>query len=151
MTAYISSIIAAAVLSGTASLLSPESWRKYVGMITGVVILCTIISPLSKTDVADIFDSIDSRISAQETEAGEELRLDMIKKELSERVNRDIKERMKKEFNADINAEAEISADADGNITGVSEIVIDRRLSETAVNRLCEVYGIEKASIRFDK
>lgn len=151
MTAYISSIIAAAVLSGTASLLSPESWRKYVGMITGVVILCTIISPLSKTDVADIFDSLDSRISAQETEAGEELRLDMIKKELSERVNRDIKERMKKEFNADINAEAEISADADGNITGVSEIVIDRRLSETAVNRLCEVYGIEKASIRFDK
>ena len=151
MTAYISSIIAAAVLSGTASLLSPESWRKYVGMITGVVILCTIISPLSKTDVADIFDSIDSRISAQETEAGEELRLDMIKKELSERVNRDIKERMKKEFNADINAEAEISADADGNITGVSEIVIYRRLSETAVNRLCEVYGIEKASIRFDK
>lgn len=151
MTAYISSIIAAAVLSGAASLLSPESWRKYVGMITGVVIIWTIISPLSKTDAGDIFKSLDSRISARETEAGEKLRLDMIKKELSERVNKDIKERMKKEYNADINAEAEISADDNGNITGVSEIVIDGRLSETAVNRLCEVYGIEKASIRFDK
>lgn len=151
MTAYISSIIAAAVLSGAASLLSPESWRKYVGMITGVVILCTIISPLSEIDVSDIFDSLDTRISVQETEAGEKLRLDMIKKELEKRVNMDIKERMKKEFNAGINAAAEISTDADGNITGVNEIVINGRLPETAVNRLCEVYGIEKASIRFNK
>lgn len=148
MTAYISSIIAAAVLSGAASLLSPENWRKYVGMITGIVILCTIISPLSEISVTDIFDSFETRISTQETTEGEELRLDMIKKELSSRVNADIEERIRKEFGADIKANTEIAADADGNITGVKKIVVDGRLTETAVNRLCEVYGIEKASIK---
>lgn len=148
MTAYISSIIAAAVLSGAASLLSPEKWRKYVGMITGVVILCTIIAPLSEINVTDIFSSLESGVSEQETAEGEELRLDMIKKELSSRVDTDIEERLKREFGADIKASSEIGVDADGNITGVNKIVIDGRLTEAAVNRLCEVYGIEKASIK---
>ncbi|MDO5398098.1 MAG: stage III sporulation protein AF [bacterium] len=148
MTAYISSIIAAAVLSGAASLLSPEKWRKYVGMITGVVILCTIISPLSEIKATDIFDSLESRISTQETAEGEELRLDMIKNELSSRINSDIEERIKREFGTNIKARAEIGADSEGNITGVNKIVIDGKLTETAVNRLCEVYGIEKASIK---
>ena len=148
MTAYISSIIAAAVLSGAASLLSPENWRKYVGMITGVVILCTIISPLSEMNVIDIFDSLERNVITQEAADGEELRLDMIKKELSSRVNTDIEERLKKEFGLKIAAKTEIGVDDDGNITGVNKIIIDGKLTEMAVNRLCEVYGIEKASIK---
>ena len=65
MTNYVTSIVAAAIFAGMASVLSPEKWRKYVGMITGIVIICIVISPIMKTNTVKIFDDFNSKISSQ--------------------------------------------------------------------------------------
>jgi len=147
MTSYISSIIGAAILSGIASLLSPASWRKYVGIVSGIVILCTLIAPLSDIRVTELF-SADIPPAEVRTEDGEELRLRMVRDELKRRIEADIEERLLKEFGERVKASADIGVSADGKITGVNAIVTDRKISAAASRRLCEVYGVEGVSVK---
>lgn len=142
MTRYITSIIGAAALAGTASVLSPEKWKKYVGIITGIVIICTVLSPFMKTNITGVFDDFNTRFTASELEKGEQIRLDMIKSQLAEGINTDIENRMREEFHLKVKAKTDIGINDEGKITGVNEIEIDGRLSNAAKNRLCEVYGI---------
>ena len=147
MSVYIASVISAAILSGAASLLSPDSWRKYVGMITGIVILATIIAPLSRISVSEVFSSFNEPVTEQEISDGEQFRLQMIEDELTGRINTDIENRMRDEFNIKVHADAEIGVDSGGKITGVKKITVDRSLPENAKQRLCEVYGVKGISV----
>ncbi len=149
MADYISSIICAGILSGAASLLSPEKWRKYVGVITGLIVICAVIAPLSDVRVEDIFSSISESNTESVTEEGEELRMDMVEEELQKRVEEDVEKRLNDEFGISAEAHVEIGVDDEGKITGVKKIEVSgERLTEAAKKRLCEVYGIEEAAVR---
>lgn len=149
MSDYIASIIAASVLSGVSSLLSPDKWKKYVGIITGLVVICTILSPLSEMSVYDVFNSF-GEVSAESVEAdGNLLKANMIKEEMTQRINEDIEKRLLDEFGIKAKSDADIGIDADGKITGVKAVTVTGKgITELAIKRLREVYGVEKISIR---
>ena len=150
MTNYVTSIVAAAIFAGMASVLSPEKWRKYVGMITGIVIICIVISPIMKTNTVKIFDDFNSKISSAEIEDGEKIRIEMISTKLEEGINRDIEQRMKTEFDINVKATAEVGFNDEGKVTGVNAIKIKGKLKPEAAKRLCEVYGIGENEIKQD-
>ena len=47
MKAYFLMILGAAVLSALASIMSPEKWRGYIRLVTGIIILSCIVSPIA--------------------------------------------------------------------------------------------------------
>ena len=59
MKQYIITIIGATLLSAMANILSPDTWRKYISVITGFIIISCIISPISKLAKVDIFSGFD--------------------------------------------------------------------------------------------
>lgn len=142
MKAYILTIIGATLLSAYASNLAPESWRKYVKIITGLVLIICILSPLKTLVKTDWFGDFDiAEISGVEGKTQTEL----ISEELSERVKDDIEERLRNEYNINASARVKISVNDKGEITGVKEIrVSGANLSAAAKNRLCEVYGTDE-------
>ena len=143
MKGYIISVIGAALLASAASMLAPEKWSKYINIITGLVVICTIISPVAKISPEDIFSSFTSE--PELVQEGEELRQTLIEEELEKRINEDIEQRLEQEFNIKCRAQCKISADAEGKIERVEKITIyDAELPPKAAARLCEVYGIDK-------
>lgn len=140
MKTYILAIIGATLLSAYAANLAPQSWRKYVQIITGLVLIICILSPLKSLVGADIFGEFDvSELKIAEGKTQTEL----IVQELSERVEADVEERLSREFNIRVAAEAEISVNERGEIEGVKKIrVSGDKLSAAAKARLQEVYGV---------
>lgn len=140
MKTYIITIIGATLLSAYAANLAPQSWRKYVQIITGLVLIICILSPLKSLVGADIFGEFDIselRIAEGKTQT------ELIVQELSQKVEADAEERLMREFNLQVTAKAEISVNDRGEIEGVKAIrVSGDKLSAAAKARLCEVYGV---------
>ena len=131
------------MLSAMAQILSPESWRKYVSFITGLVVISCIISPvenLARTKAfsfgfSDNATDIRGAVSQQE----------LINKELSDRISADIEERLLSEFNLDITASVELKLNSGEQIEGVEKIRIKgAELNRKAIERLEDVYGTDK-------
>lgn len=141
MKAYIITIIGATLLSAMAGIMSPEKWRGYVQVITGLVIISCIISPASAIVKSDIFDSFDS--VEQNIAESENLQTDLVMEELKKRINDDIRARMQKEFNLSVTADSDIRVNEEGAIEGVDSVrIYGDKLTDRARSRLCEVYGL---------
>lgn len=140
MKAYILTIIGATLLSAYASNLAPESWRKYVRIITGLVLIICILSPIKSLVSTDLFEDFDiAEIGGVEGKTQEEI----VVSELGKRIEDDIAARMKKEFDLNVSAEVTISVNEAGEIEGVKEIrTSGDALTNAAKSRLCEVYGV---------
>lgn len=144
MKQYIITIIGASVLSGAAHILTPASWVKYVKLITGLVILSVIASPLTSISKVNLF----SDFSIEQTEIDENVQINTISQELEERIKTDIKERIKNEFSREAEAEVIITLNENNEITGVTHItVITDANREKVISRMCEVYGINRDEV----
>lgn len=144
MKQYIITIIGAAVLCGAAHLLTPVNWVKYVKIITGLVILSIIASPIAEIKNINIF----SDFSVPKSELNESLQIDTISTELEKRINQDIEERIKNEFFCEATAKSTVSVNENNEITGVSHIkIITKAEPARLTERLCEIYGIEKDGV----
>ncbi len=147
MKSYIITIIGAALLAAAWGILAPEKWKGYVQIITGLVIISCIISPLAsimKTDMSDIFSGFEG-VSAFEDDENNDLQGDIIKAELKKRIDNDIEERMQNEYKLNISADCDIRVNDDGEIEGVDSIrITGGKLSDSAKKRLCEVYGVRQ-------
>jgi len=148
MKEYLMSVIAAALLSGIASLLSPEKWRKYIGIVTGLVLLCSVVSPILRIEADELF--VGFEIQDELSFENEEFRMKMIEEELSEKICRDVEERLRTEFGCETEAEVKIGINKEGKITGVEEISVNSHISNAARERLKEVYGVEKIRVSED-
>lgn len=141
MKAYIITIIGATLLSAIGAIIALEKWRGYVQLITGLVIISCIISPITsilKSDILNGFESIEENVTNSEN-----IQQDLVIKELEKRINEDISARLEREFDLSVSAECEILVNGDGEIEGVDEIYIyGDKLTDSAKNRLCEVYGL---------
>ena len=135
MKEYIITIIGATLLSAMAGIIAPEKWRSYVQVITGLVIISCIISPVTAIVKSDIFDGFDS---VQENIAdSSNMQTELV-------IDEDIKARMEKEFKLSVTAECEIMVNDDGEITGVDSVrVYGDKLTDRARSRICEVYGLK--------
>lgn len=140
MKAYILTIIGATLLSAYASNLAPESWRKYVRIITGLVLIICILSPIKSLVSTDLFEDFDI------TEFGEvegKTQEEIVVSELGKRIEDDVAARLKKEFDLNVSAEVMISVNEAGEIEGIKEIRTSGDvLTNAAKSRLCEVYGV---------
>ena len=133
MKEYIITIIGATLLSAMAGIIAPEKWRSYVQVITGLVIISCIISPVTAIVKSDIFDGFDS---VQENIAdSSNMQTELVIEELKNRI---------KEFKLSVTAECEIMVNDDGEITGVDSVrVYGDKLTDRARSRICEVYGLK--------
>ncbi len=144
MKGYIITIIGASLLSGIAHILAPASWVKYVKLITGLVILSVIASPLTSISKINLF----SDFSIEENEIDENIQINTIAKELEARIEADIKDRIKTEFFSEAEAEVKIALNENNEISGVTHIkIITDAEKEKIISRMCEVYGIDKDEV----
>lgn len=147
MREYILSITGAAVLSSFASMLSPENQRKYIGVITGLVIISCIISPLSKFSKSDLFKGFD--YIENHDEYTYDMQKEILLDELSKSISRDVTERLSDEYGISVNAAVSVSVNDNGEINGINEIRIGgAHLTKSQKARLCEVYGIREENIK---
>lgn len=146
MKSYIISVLGATILGAMASVLSPERWRQYVKLISGLVILCCLIAPAAALR-GDGFKVFDESVSV--TDENGDVQLNMVKSELKKRISGDIEKRLREEFHLNVRADCEIDITGDGKIKGVKKIYIrGARLTDAALSRLCEVYGVKANEVK---
>ena len=141
MKSYFLMILGAAVLSALASIMSPEKWRGYIRLVTGIIILSCIVSPVSNLlgrngtfNVPEISTS---------TNYDEDMHKELILEELTERIESDIEARMAREYGANISARVKIDINDNNEIEGVTRITIRGTLPENAKRELTSIYGVD--------
>lgn len=137
MKQYICTVAAVAIIAALSDILIPKTWQKYTAILTGSILLITLISPLLR-----IRGITPPQISFPEIEIREYSVTDEIKAKLKLQVEEDIKKRIKNEFNASVDADINIIV-SDGNIIGVSEIYLYSKEVPGIAERLREVYGCQ--------
>lgn len=147
MKGYIISIAVASVISAVITMLTPKGWEKYVGMVTGIVVVMCIGQPLLKLMRTDVFEGF--RLETEyHADAGNELLREEIRKELTERVETDAEQRLLNEFGAVCSVSAVISANSAGQITGVEHMTIyGGNIDNAAIGRLRDVYGVKEVEL----
>ncbi|MGM9936958.1 MAG: stage III sporulation protein AF [Candidatus Ornithomonoglobus sp.] len=146
MKAYIISIAAASVISAVVTILTPKGWTKYVGIVTGLVVVMCIGQPLLQLMRTDVFE--DFKYETERTsENGSQMLMEEIKKELTERIEEDAEQRLKNEFGAECEVSAVVSVDSAGKISGIEEMtVIGGNIDNAAIGRLRDIYGVKKVN-----
>ena len=141
MKSYFLMILGAAVLSALASIMSPEKWRGYIRLVTGIIILSCVVSP-----VADLLGRsggfIIPEISASSA-YDEDMHTQLVIDELTKRIETDIESRMAREYGANIKARVKIDINENNEIEGVTRITIRGTLPPNAKSELSSIYGVD--------
>lgn len=146
MKAYILMVVGAAMLSAFADMFAPESWRKYVKIATGLMILAVLLTPVLKLKDVDLFSGFSPDISAAEQTSVS--LTDGVAKQLKENVEQDAEERIETEFATDARVSAEIDTTDDGKIRGVRKLYVHTDRNEMRIQkRLAEVYGVAESEV----
>lgn len=146
MKEYILTIIGATLLSVLADVISPEQWRKYIQLLTGLVIVSCILTPAFKIVDLDLFSGFE--LTDTNLEEGEKLQQELVVDELEKRVAEDAKQRIVSEFQCEAEVEAEVSVDEQMQITGVKKIRIrGKNLPDNLSARIREVYGTKNVEV----
>lgn len=150
MKSYIITIIGATILSSLGVMLTPESMKKYVSVITGFIIISCIVSPVAALTKTDIFSAFDEYQGGEENY--ERVYAQVLSDELRQRIENDIKELIRKEFNTNAQVSAEIFVDEDNNIKNISVIELEGvNLNQNAAKRLMEVYKVSEVIVNGHK
>ncbi len=138
MKSYITAVAAAAIMAALADNLVPAKWKKHISMLTGAILLLTLISPLLKFRKIDI-PKIDSKdIAAYEYDMTEEV-INQFGKDVEE----DVEQRLLDEFGTEANARVRV-ATQDGKIAGIAEISLDCKENTAIEARMKEIYGCDR-------
>ena len=135
MKEYIIGIAQAVILAVATEIIAPEGMKKYISLITGSILLISLINPVLKLKkVKIVFDEIPA------VEYNDYNINDILCEEFEIRVEKDIEERIGTEFNIKTIAEIEPLI-KDDKIEGVKKINISSQYNEEIYNRLALVYG----------
>lgn len=138
---YILSVAVAAVVSSVISMLSPQKWSKYVGIITGLAVVICIGQPVFSLLDADLFENIEIQTEQTKTNGSNILNSE-IKKELALKLEEDITKRLMEEFRLRVAVKAEIAVNIAGQIEGVDKItVFGDKPDAAAIGRIRDIYG----------
>lgn len=142
MKTYIISIAIASVISAVMSMLAPEKWSKYVGVVTGLVITLCIGRPVLEIMKADVFEGLKFDYSSKTGYSHEEYRREVMA-ELEKQIAEDVKARLKKEFNADCDITVTLGVNEHNEITGIRKFkIVGDRLDSVARGRLRDIYEV---------
>lgn len=139
MKGYLMSIVGAVLICIFTEIALPEKWGKYIKVITGLIIISTIASPLEKSFRLDFKEYFDTREEIQIN--AQDYTINMIKKELENTIANDIKLRMSDEFGADILADVYVSLNEENKISGILKINLIGNVNDLMVNRINEIYA----------
>lgn len=144
---YILQITGGALLAVFADIFSPSGWKKYISVITGIILITIIMTPVSKLGNIDT-QTVYGDFCENSKEKGEEIYTDLLKKEFSERLAADIKERIRTEFSKDVSAKVFIEMNASGGISEITKIIItgikpDKKISD----RISYIYDVNEVII----
>ena len=137
MKQYICTVAAVAIIAALSDILIPKNWQKYTGILTGSILLITLISPLLR-----LRGITPPQMSFPEIEIREYSVSDEITTKLKLQVEEDIKSRIKSEFNISVDADINITV-TDEKISGISEIYLYSKERPDIAERLREVYGCQ--------
>jgi len=140
MKAYMMTVIGSAVLCAVVLIMSPEKWKKYIKVVTGMMIMSVIISPVAELRGMDLF--MDYEFS---DEVDVNLQKKTVKAELEKRIEEDIKLRISDEFGITVSPEVTVGVNENFEITGVEEIKLWTETGREKIRRrLEEVYSPQK-------
>ncbi len=141
MKQYIILIVGAALLGVFADMISPDGWKKYVRIITGLVILSVIISPVAKIKDIDLFAGFDS----QETykEEGQKVQKEAVASEFQRALEEDAQSIIDKEYGIKATVHADVRVNENGEIEEVESLEVEaRRTPKELRDRLSYIYGV---------
>ncbi len=142
MREYIMSVIGAGLLCSVSEIISPDKWKKYIKLLTGVIITIIMLSPVKQID----FDVVDDfRSITPEYPTDNSLLLNTVKSEFENRISEDIKERIFQKY--DVNSEVVTTSETDdnGNVTGIALIQIKTFAECPGVtDMITQIYGVNK-------
>lgn len=143
MKAYLIRIVAAALSAALSDVLVPQKWKKYTGMITGLFLLLALIQPITDFQKTDFFS--DYALEDREVSAGNEIYADLLRREFSEKIANDVRDRVRLEFSRDVSVETELLLDDQGNLEKICSITIrGNKLPEKIRERISYVYDTEE-------
>lgn len=144
MKAYIISIAVTTVISAVITMITPEKWSKYVGVVTGLVVTVCIAQPIISLMNAEVFEGFSYTAQYSKSE-GEKALYAQIKEELEKRISIDVENRINTEFGKTCVAEIGVSMTNAGEVEGVKSIfVYGDKIDAVVIGRLREVYGAEE-------
>lgn len=151
MKSYIISIATATIVSAVISMVTPEKWTKYVGIVTGLVVTICVANPILHLMRSDIFEGFTYNEPAHTSHDNGAFYKE-VKKELEKKLSEDIKTRLKSEFNRDCEVYTEVLMSEDGQFKGVDKIhIYGDRTDAVMIGRLYEVYDAEEVKYVGDK
>lgn len=143
MKAYIIQIVGAAILKIFADVLSPKEWRKNINIITGIILLTVIITPVARLKGVDILSGYEK--TEEVISRGDDIYENMVREEFSKTVAKDVKERIRHEFSLDVAVEAEVAVNADGEIERISRIIITgSQMPKKVAERIAFIYDVQE-------
>lgn len=146
MASYIITIVTATVIAAVISVLTPEGWNKYVGVVTGIVVTVCIARPVISIVNGNFAEDFKISYKTQQTD-GEGVFAKEIKREMEYRIATDIRERLRSEFGRECSASVSVAVKESGEISGVNSIrVRGDRIDNIMIGRLREVYGATEVS-----
>ncbi len=141
MKQYIISVAAAAVISAVMNMLAPAKWSKYISIVTGLCVAVCIGRPILALMHSDLLENIKLNSEYTKREGYSQLYAE-VRRGLEERIEQDTAVRLKNEFGRECTAEAEISVNGSGQITGVNKITVyGEKIDAAAIGRLRDIYG----------
>lgn len=144
MSEYIIGIVGATIIAAVISVLTPEKWDKYVGIVTGIVITLCIAKPVISLMDENVFAG-GFEVRQESVTEGQEIFANEIRKEMESRIALDVKERLKSEFGKNGVARVTVSVSPQGEFLGVEEILIrGDKVDAVAKSRLREIYGAQE-------
>ena len=150
---YLMNIAGAIIITVFAEIMLPDKWSKYVKIITGIIIISAIASPVKDKINFDISAFVDE--GEKYVKAGEEYSNELILSELEKNINSDCKQRIYEEFGVDAEVVCKIEVNEENEIVGVLEMRLEGNgISSSVINRIYEIYtpqevivnGIKKSS-----
>ncbi len=135
MRGYICQVAAVAIIVALTDVLIPKNWQKYISILTSAMLLITLTSPLLNLRGIAMPD-----FSLPEGEYREYSLESEVATTLKQEVEKDIKKRLAREFNAASDAEVTLNI-KDEKIAGVEKIILYADENAQITARLREVYG----------
>ena len=146
MKEYFSLVVSAAVLAGVAECAAPETWKKYLGIVTGIMMISVILQPVSSIKKVDLFSDYNNEAINFET-----VQTQAVVSELSKKISSDVEEKIYNKTGVETEAETVISVSKDGIISGVKEIVVWTTEQQQLITQILEEYKPSKIYFREQK
>jgi len=138
MREYVIIMAGTAIMSVIAEILSPENWKKYIKIVTGIIIACSIIQPAASFRNIELNDGIELDFEEEEADM-----FDAVMDEFCMKLREDIENRIYDECGLSVQADVKIKLNDEGLIDRVEKIYIYGAIPLKMREKLASIYGLE--------